>query len=186
MLDSPGWVASAASSRILILLGALIAIGAAACSTSSPGFRAGGAEQGELEVHAAVVRFVAEHYQAAGRAGPPQAWCLAVGRRSRLAANEFRRDAGEPWMPSRRLLARLSDLQPPVIPVSECGHDDGQQERVLETNQPAVLIVVSHPVWETHETARVQVAMRESPTQSDVAVCRLVLRAEGWAIRDCV
>lgn len=180
-------MASAASSRracgVLLALGAVALAG---CSASNAGFRTGGAEQGELEVHEAVLRFVAEYYQPAGRAGPPQAWCLAVGRRSRLAASEFRRGAEDPWVPSPRLLARLADVQPPVIAVSECGHDDGQQERILETNEPAVLVVIGHPFWDTHETARVEVAMRESPTQWDQAVCRLVLRAEGWAIRDCV
>lgn len=158
----------------------------AGCSSSRTPFQGATTSGDEAAVHEAVIRFIARNYQSSARAGTPRAWCLAVGRRSGLTYNAFMRGSDEPWNPSARLLSRLTDVEPRVLPVSECGQDAGLQERILETDEPAVLLVVSHPVWETAETASVFVGMRENPSQEDRARCRLVRGPEGWSVRDCV
>ncbi len=172
-----GWRAGAAVVALLTWAG---------CSSNRTPFQ-GATPTGDQEaVHEAVVRFIVRYYQPAERAGAVRAWCLAVGRRSGLAYNAFYRGTDEPWNPSNRLLARLSDVDPRVIPVAQCGQDAGLQERVLESNEPAVLLIVSHPTWETHDRASVFVGMRENPSQEDGARCRVVRGAEGWRVRDCV
>lgn len=89
-------------------------------------------------------------------------------------------------MPSDRLLVRLRDLSPRVLPVSACVVDDSQQERLADSGEPAILLVVSHPVWETQQNAVVDLYTRETPNDEDGARCRLVRGVEGWRIRDCV
>lgn len=175
-------VGRSAARRVLLTL----LLGTVGCGTAGTPFQEGSTSGNEVAVHAAVVRFITTHYEPAARAGTPAAWCLAVGRRAGQAVNSFRREADEPWNPSPRLLSRVSEVEPRVIPVSQCGQDDGLQERVLETDEPAVLLILSHPSWDTHETATVVVGMRESPTFQDRAVCRLTRGSDDWRVRDCV
>jgi hypothetical protein len=156
-----------------------------ACGGASSPFT-GSAPAEENGVYAAVVRFVASNYRPRAQQGAPVAWCLAVGRRAFRASDPNVRDPGEDWEPSARMLALVSDVQPPVLPVSACGQGRGTEETLKETGEPAMVMLVSQPGWETQELATVEVRMRESPVAFDRARCRLVRGLDGWRIRDCV
>jgi len=184
MSRSSSSASSGGRGRARALLLAALTLGG--CAGAGTPFGPSPAATDEIAVHETVMRFIAVNYQARAREGAPQAWCLAVGRRSNQALNPSFRGADEPWNPSARLLALLGDVQPPVLPVSACGQDQGLNERVLETNEPAVLVILTQPEWESPELATVAVALRESPTTQDSAVCRLRRGVEGWEIRECV
>lgn len=176
----------ATGARLRDLVAALVVAATSACGTAGTPFGSSGGTSEEIAVLEGVARFIASNYEAAARAGPPAAWCLAVGRRSRLATNPAYRGTDEPWNPEPRLLARLSDVRPPVLPVSACGQDAGQHERLLESDAPAMLMVLTQPYWESHEAVTVEVVMRESPADQHRVLCRLVRGVEGWEVRDCV
>lgn len=165
---------------------AVMMVGLAACGGASGSPFTGSAPAEENAVYEAVVRFVASNYQPRAQAGPPAAWCLAVGRRAFRASDPNARDPEEDWEPSARMLARVADVQPPVRPVSHCGQGRGTEEVLEETGEPAILMLISQPSWETQEVANLEVRMRESPVAFDRARCRLVRGVEGWRIRDCV
>lgn len=159
--------------------------GATGCGGASSPFT-GSAPAEENGVYAAVVRFVASNYQPRAQQGVPVAWCLGVGRRAFRASDPNARDPEEDWEPSPRMLALVSDVRPQVLPVSACGQGRGTEETLRETGEPAIVMLISQPSWETQELATVEVRMRESPVAFDRARCRLVRGVEGWRIRDCV
>lgn len=103
-----------------------------------------------------------------------------------MASNPAYRGTDEPWNPEPRLLARLGDVRPAVVPVSACGQDAGQHERLLDSSDPAILMILTQPYWESHESVTVSVVMRESPSDQHQVLCRLSRGIEGWEIRDCV
>ena len=164
----------------------LAGVSIAGCGGAASPFDTPSAPTHENAVYAAVARFVASNYQPRAQEGAPVAWCLGVGRRAFQASNPNARRSDEDWEPSPRLLAQVADVQPPVRPVSWCTQGSATEEVLAESGDPAVLMLISHPTWETQERATVEVRMRESPVAFDRARCRLVRGTEGWRVRDCV
>lgn len=176
----------ACASRTPLLAAGLLALALAGCGTAGTPFDPRSTAGEEMAVQETVIRFVTGHFRPRARAGAPAAWCLAVGRRVSRALNPARRGEDETYVPGQRLLQRLRDISPPVVPVSDCGVDESQQERLSETGEPAILLLISHPIWETQQNAIVELYTRETPNDVDGARCRLVRGVEGWRIRDCV
>ncbi len=169
---------------ILLLSGGLIL---AACASNEPvwGGRTGAREA--QAVQAATVRWFAANYQPSPFLGEAQALCLVVGervgRRDILATAQAARS--ENMDPPAVILARLRDVRPKVLPISECVHGKDLTEVLEDTGERAVVLGVSYPEWVTPNLARISATLRENSRNWFRYRCSLVRGAEGWQIRRC-
>lgn len=137
-----------------------------------------------LEVYDTTIRYIHRFYDPGPGLDLPAAWCVAVGRRSTVPLGEARRD--ERWHPGEALLRRLADLRPRVVPVTDCRWDSDLVEIYIPTQERAVAMSVSRPVYGTPESARVQVTTRESDRYRGSFDCRLKQSTDEWEILDCL
>lgn len=158
----------------------------AGCSTGTRWASLGGEAAAEMAVHEAVTRYVHAYYDPPSWNPSPAAWCLATGRRSTNVLRERDGDRRSEWTPSLRLLSALSDLRPPVHPVEDCARDDDDRERLRGTGEGAILLVLSHPDWESHEFARVAAWTRQDRRASNRFDCRLARTMEAWTVQECL
>lgn len=145
-----------------------------------------GGESVELVLYEATARFITSFYVPSERVEVPAAFCLAVGRRSAQVLRQKRRSPDETWEPTRLLLSRLADVEPPVVRVSECEWNDEVEEVHRPSERPAVVVRISHPSFASPTTASVQVDTRESATYRFGYRCDLARRAGEWVVERCV
>jgi hypothetical protein len=167
-------------------LAVVAAVTVAACASGPQTWSdVGGAATAEMDIHEQTVRFAVRYYEPSRR-GPPAAFCLAVGRRSINAVSEVRRARGEIWIPGHRLIARLSDLRPAVVPGSECDQDADRREVHRPSGGQGVLIHVSEPAYSSPERATVRLSTNESPQYRFSYRCELRREALDWTVVRCL
>lgn len=139
-----------------------------------------------MAIYEETVRYITTYYIRSPRVPEPAAWCLAVGRRSDRALSLQRRDPGETWIPSRRLLSQLSDVEPAVVAVSECSWNSEVEEIHMPTDSAAVFLLVDEPNFDSPDVASVRVLTRESQAYVFSYRCDIVRDEPSWRIVRCV
>lgn len=167
------------------LLGLVIA-GLGCSSTAANWSSAGGPAATEAQIYETVVRYVTRHYAPGGNTTGPAAFCLAVGRRSAQAFGQSRRDPGETWVASRQLLGRMADLDPPIVPASDCAWNESAEEIHVASGERAVLLTVDHPTFSSSVRASTAVRTRENASYGFRHLCELALESSGWMVRRCL
>lgn len=133
-----------------------------------------------------VIRWVHANYRPSRTNGYPAMWCLATGRFAARAVDRTRRDEGERFVPSPRLLDRVADLDPPVRAVTACHQSDELQEFAGAGGPPAALLLIDRPIYETSDAVRLRFRTRENAVWDFVSDCRIFLQNSAWRIRECV
>jgi len=156
----------------------------ASCA-SSPEWDAKRDTEGEREaIYEAAVRWLVSNYQPSRWTPEPSAVCLVVGWRFRtVQALSSRKDEYDP--PST-LIRRLRDVDPPVLPISDCGWDEEVHEVVRTTGEKAMSLGIGYPSWVTANLAYVPVTFRETGLKRNSYRCSLTRGLEGWRVRKCV
>ena len=89
-------------------------------------------------------------------------------------------------MPSRRLISQLNDVEPTVVPVSDCSWNSEVEEIYLPTDSAAVLLQVDEPDFDSPDVASVRVLTRESRAYAFSYRCDIVRDEPSWRIVRCV
>lgn len=172
-------------SRKRWILGVMI-VGWGCSSTPANWSNAGGPAVAEAQIYETVVRYITRYYVPSGNTPTPAAFCLAVGRRSAQASGQSRRDPGEIWVASRQLLGRMADLDPPIVPASDCAWNESAEEIHVPSGERAVLLTVGHPTFSASARASTTVRTRENESYAFRHVCELRLESFGWTVRRCL
>lgn len=158
-----------------------------ACSSTPDNWsNVGGTAATEAQIYETTVRYIAQHYDPFDGAPAPVALCLAVGRRSAQALGQARRGEGEPWVASGRLIARMADLDPPVVPVSQCEWNAAVEETHVPSGRAAVVVTVDRPTFSTPVRASTTVRTRQNASYAFRYRCDLDLEGFGWVVRRCL
>ncbi len=169
--------------------GAVVAalVAAGGCASGSSGWsELGGPQATEMAIQEQAIRYVISYYEPSSSAVPPQAYCVAVASRSSNSVSRRNLDDTEIWIPNRRMVARLGDIEPGVVPASECGRNDDVEVIYGEEAVPAVLISVSRPRFASADQATISVGTRESAVYSFRYSCDVVRSGFGWSVRRCI
>ena len=159
--------------------------GALTVACASDPWELRGSPGGELAVYEATTRYVVRHYNpSADVEGRLAAVCLVVGRRARVPLRQQER--GVEWNPPGGLLGRLEDLPHPVVPVSQCSWDRHLREIHRPTGGRALVLALSHPIWESRATAYVRVESRESEGHRFRYGCELSWKVDRWTVDHCL
>jgi len=139
-------------------------------------------------VQVATVRYIARHYDPNDFLGEPKAFCLVVSEsawnREMIATAMSGRNSD--LDPPTTLLARLRDVQPRVVPISQCQWGSSLEEVLTDSGERAVSLGVGYPNWVTPNLARLSVTVRENQQVWYRYQCSLERGPEGWGVRQCV
>ena len=110
--------------------------------------------------------------------------CVGVGRRVEVGIRD--RARGTDWDPTTGFLMRFEGVSPAIVPLSQCGWDEGLEIVHSETGEPALAVGIPQVSWETDQHAQLVVLAQDGGFVTRRYTCYFRKPYEDWSLDECL